>query len=178
MAAMGVELIHNHADFRLLSQRALSGLLAFPERNLFLRGLVPMIGYRSSTVTYDRGQRIAGVSKYPLRKMVEFAFEGITSLSVKPIRLILSFGLILTVLSLIALLVLLILHLIGSLALTISHLLLLSLWLATGFILTALGTVGEYAGKIYLEVKHRPHYLIDRILSDPDRSESPNPPMP
>lgn len=165
MKAMGVETVYNHADYRLMSRRALAGLAEFREVNLFLRGIVPLVGFRSTTVSYERGERFAGSSKYPLKKMLSFAFEGITSLSVKPIRLIASLGVLIFAVSVGMLIYSLIRHLLGytvngwtSLA--------VSIWALGGIQLLAIGTIGEYIGKIYLETKHRPTYLVETYLTD------------
>ena len=157
---MGVEIVFNHADFRLMSRRAVEGLAQFKEVNLFLRGIVPQIGYPWTTVSYDRAERFAGESKYPLKKMLALAFDGVTSFSVKPLRLIVGCG----VAALAAALVMLIWALCagsGSLA-GIG-----SLWLLGGVQLTALGVVGEYVGKVYGETKGRPRFIIERVINDP-----------
>ena len=163
MRAMGVDIVYNHADYRLMSKATLHALSDFKEVNLFLRGLVPMIGYKSATVTYKRGSRFAGESKYPLGKMIRFAIEGVTSLSVKPIRMITVIGL----LSFIASMVMLIYFIydyfqggtIPGWASTI-----VSIWAIGGLQLLAIGIIGEYIGKIYLEVKGRPRYIIREEL--------------
>ncbi len=168
MKAMGVETVYNHADYRLMSRRALAGLAEFREVNLFLRGIVPLVGFRSTTVAYERGERFAGTSKYPLKKMLSFAFEGITSLSVKPIRLIASLGVLIFAVSVGMLIYSLIRHLLGH---TVSGWtsLAVSIWALGGIQLLAIGTIGEYIGKIYLETKHRPVYLVSDYLTDGDR---------
>ena len=163
MSAMGAETVYNHADYRLMSRRALEGLAQFGEVNLFLRGMVPMVGYKSDVVYYERGERFAGESKYPLKKMLAFAWEGITSLSAKPIKLIVGMGAFISALSCIAVLVLLILSIAGSGA-GMGAWLLASVWLACGLVLLAVGVVGEYVGKNYLETKHRPRYIISEVL--------------
>lgn len=167
MKAMGVETVYNHADYRLMSRRALAGLAEFREVNLFLRGIVPLVGFRSTTVAYERGERFAGTSKYPLKKMLSFAFEGITSLSVKPIRLIASLGVLIFAVSVGMLIYSLIRHLLGH---TVSGWtsLAVSIWALGGIQLLAIGTIGEYIGKIYLETKHRPVFLISDYLTDDD----------
>ncbi len=161
MRAMGVELVYNHADYRLMSNRALKALAEFKEVNLFLRGLVPMVGFKYSSVEYSRKERLAGKSKYPLKKMLSFASDGITSLSVKPIRLITAFGFIVAVLSLIGIVWSVVSALVGSTvagwASTVSIICFLG-----GVQLLSLGVIGEYIGKIYLEVKGRPRYIIDK----------------
>ena len=165
MRFMGVETVYNHADYRLMSNRALDALSEFPEVNLFLRGIVPLVGFKSASVTYERGERFAGKSKYPLKKMFSFAFEGITSMSVRPIRLICVLGLFLFFVSIGILVYSLVQHLIGN---TVSGwtFLNMSIWALGGLQLLAIGIIGEYIGKIYLETKHRPKYIIDQYLDD------------
>ena len=166
LQAMGVEIVFNHADYRLMSRRALQGLSSYREVNLFLRGIVPQIGYKSSTVTYARAERFAGESKYPLRKMLALAWDGVTSFSVKPIGLLLFSGILLSIGAAAAGIICLIVHLVTG-ALTGTAAVLVSIWLACGLILTALGLVGEYIGKIYGEVKDRPRYIIEAVTLDP-----------
>lgn len=161
MNAMGAQTVFNHADYRLMSRRALEGLAQFREVNLFLRGIVPMIGYTTAVVEYERGERFAGESKYPLKKMLAFAWEGITSLSTKPIRCVTALGGLLLLAAIAALIVLLVCG-----ALTGWAAVLCSVWAAGGLILLALGVVGEYIGKIYLETKQRPRFLIREVLDD------------
>lgn len=161
MKALGVNLVYNHADFRLMSKRALDGLEQFSEVNLFLRGIVPLVGYRYSIVTYERLPRFAGTSKYPLKKMIAFALDGITSFSVKPIRLITTIGGIMLILSLAALIYCLCIKLfckadIGWASFACS------LWMIGGIQLLSLGIIGEYVGKIYFETKNRPKYIIEK----------------
>ena len=160
MRAMGADIVYNHADYRLMSKKALEGLAQFKEVNLFLRGIVPMVGYKYSCVEYSRKERIAGKSKYPLKKMLSFAIDGITSLSVKPIRLITAFGFIVSALSVIGILWSVITRFIyghtGGWASTVSIICFLG-----GVQLLSLGVIGEYIGKIYLEVKGRPRYIIE-----------------
>ena len=165
MQALGVDIVDNHADYRLMSRRALEGLAQFQEVNLFLRGIVPLIGYKSAVVTYERSERFAGESKYPLKKMLAFAFDGITSFSVKPISFVLGLGVLMTGVSGLALLVLLVLWLLGW-GVSGFGVLCGSLWLLGGIQLTALGMVGEYVGKIYKEVKARPKYIVETFLKD------------
>lgn len=167
MNAMGAETVYNHADYRLMSRRALDGLSQFREVNLFLRGMVPMIGYRSGVVEYRRGERVAGESKYPLSKMLNFAADGITSLSVRPIRVMAGLGAVLFGGGCLWLLVLLILFLLGQgpAGVTVA---IASIWTATGLNLLSLGLIGEYLGKIYLETKDRPRYLIGEELYHKD----------
>ena len=163
MNFLGANVIFNHADYRLMSRRALEGLAEFKEVNLFLRGLVPMVGYRSDTVFYERSQRFAGESKYPLKKMLAFAFEGITSLSVKPIRIITCLGLGVFLVSLVMLAYFLILFAAGKTVQGWSTIV-ISVWAIGGLQLLAIGVIGEYIGKVYLETKHRPRYRVERFL--------------
>lgn len=162
MRAMGVELIYDHADYRLMSRRALNALADFDEVNLFLRGLVPLIGFKSDTVEYERGQRFAGESKYPLKKMMAFAFEGVTSMSIKPIRMISVLGFFIFVVSIGMLAYSLISHFIGNTVEGWTSIV-VSVWAIGGLQLLALGVIGEYVGKIYLETKKRPKYIIDEL---------------
>lgn len=161
MRAMGVNLIYNHADFRLMSRRALDGLENFSEVNLFLRGIVPLVGYRYSIVEYERLKRFAGESKYPLKKMLAFAFDGITSFSVKPIRFITVLGMIMFMISLFGLIYAVISKLFFT---TVSGWasLTCSLWMLGGIQLLSIGIIGEYVGKIYFETKNRPKYIIEK----------------
>lgn len=165
MQAMGVDIVYNHADYRLLSRRAAQALLSFPEVNLFLRGMVPLVGFKSDTVLYERGERFAGESKYPLKKMLAFALDGITSFSVKPIRLILNLGVVIFAVSVLMLLYFLIRKLCGH---TVSGWtsLACSIWALGGIQLLALGVIGEYIGKIYNETKRRPRYIIETVLDE------------
>ena len=160
MHLMGVDVVYNHADYRLLSRRALEGLSEFGETNLFLRGIVPLIGYRSDCVYYERAERFAGESKYPLKKMLSFAFDGITSFSIKPIRLVWAVGLIVSFLAIAAALYSLIAKFFGV---TIEGWtsLMVSIWFLGGVQLVSVGLIGEYIGKIYKEVKRRPRYIIE-----------------
>ncbi len=163
MRAMGVDVVFNHADYRLMSEKALECLKEYKEVNLFLRGIVPLIGLKSTVIAYERGKRAAGVSKYPLKKMLAFAFDGITSFSVKPISLITAAGTIVTCLSLIAFICFIIARLCGVTAFRETSLV-CSLWFLGGIQLLSLGVVGEYIGKIYAEVKRRPRYFIEKNL--------------
>ena len=167
MNAMGADTVFNHADYRLMSKRALEGMAEFKEVNLFLRGIVPMIGYRTDTVEYERGERFAGESKYPLKKMIAFALEGITSLSVKPLRLITGLGFAVFVISIIMIIYNVIRWAIGATVAGWASLS-CSVWFIGGLILLALGIVGEYMGKVYMEVKGRPRFLIREVLEDKD----------
>ena len=166
MKSLGVDIVYNHADYRLMSQRAVQALCEFKEVNLFLRGIIPLIGFTSTNVYYDRQERFAGESKYPLKKMIAFAVNGITSLSVKPIRLITALGVTIFSLSLLYVIYVFITYLF-DLIWTVPgwNSLIVSIWLLGGLQLLALGTVGEYVGKIYLEAKQRPKYIIDSYLN-------------
>ena len=167
MKVLGVDVVFNHADYRLMSRRALEGLSEYKEVNLFLRGIVPLIGYRSDYVYYDRAERFAGESKYPLRKMLSFAFDGISSFSVKPLKLISNLGILISVLSIFGLLYALISHICGV---TVAGwtAIICSIWLLGGLQMLCLGVVGAYIGKIYSEVKQRPRYLIETHLKKKD----------
>ena len=163
MKRLGVESIYNHADYRLMSRRAVKQLLNYRERNLFLRGIVPLVGYKTDSVFYDRSERLAGESKYPLSKMINFAVNGITSFSIKPVRMVLTLGIIFTLIALGILVYVLIAYFSGR---TVSGWasLILSLWFIGGCVLIGLGIVGEYIGKIYIEVKDRPRYNIEKEI--------------
>ena len=163
MQAMGVEIVFNHADYRLMSKRALEGLSEFREVNLFLRGIVPLIGYKSDIVTYERHERFAGESKYPLKKMLAFATDGITSFSIKPIRMITTCGFLIFAISLIMLIYFLVVHFMGRTVHGWTSTI-VSIWAIGGLQLLAIGIVGEYIGKIYLETKARPKYIIETVL--------------
>lgn len=164
MKFMGVNLVYNHADFRLMSKRALLHLLSFRERNLFLRGMVPTIGYDTSIVYYDRAERFAGESKYPLRKMMTLAFDGITSFSTKPVHLVLYVGVISMFVAFVILCWTLYTWLFKETVPGWASIM-ISFWFCSGSVLTGLGIVGEYVGKIYIEVKDRPRYNIESILT-------------
>ena len=163
MRRLGVKSVYNHADYRLMSRRAVKQLLNYRERNLFLRGIVPLVGYRTDSVFYDRSERLAGESKYPLSKMINFAVNGITSFSIKPVRMVLTLGIIFTLIALGILVYVLIAYFSGR---TVSGWasLILSLWFIGGCVLIGLGIVGEYIGKIYIEVKDRPRYNIEKEI--------------
>ncbi len=163
LAGLGGEVVFNHADYRLMSKTALRALSQYEEVNLFLRGIVPMLGYKTATVEYSRGERIAGESKYPLKKMLSLASEGITSLSIKPIRAVLWTGLASLGVDFILLLLFIIQTICGA-DFSISKTILLVVILMGGLVLTGIGIVGEYAGKIYLETKRRPSYFIEKIV--------------
>ena len=165
MGHMGVEIVYNHADYRLMSRRALHALEEFEEVNLFLRGMVPLLGFKSGIVTYERHERFAGESKYPLKKMLSFAMDGITSLSVKPIRFISAMGVLLFAVSIILLIYYIAGYFMGN---TVQGwaTLVVSIWGIGGLELLAIGIIGEYIGKIYLESKHRPRYIVEEFLKD------------
>ena len=164
MQTMGGDVVYNHADFRLMSKRALQALVAHPERNLFLRGIVRSLGYPSDFIYYDRYERFAGESKYPLSKMLNFAIDGITSFSVKPLRLITTFGILFMLVAIAIIGYALYEHLLGNTIIGWTSLL-VSMWFIGGAILTAIGIIGEYVGKIYKEVKRRPRYFIEKELT-------------
>ena len=163
MKLLGVDIVYNHADYRLMSKRALDALEEFEEVNLFLRGIVPLIGYKSDVVLYERNERFAGESKYPLKKMLSFAFEGITSFSVKPIKLILDIGIIMFTTSLLFLIYFIALWCLGK---TVEGwaTIVVSIWMLGGVQLLCLGVIGEYIGKIYIETKKRPKFIIDKFI--------------
>ena len=165
MKAMGVNVVFNHADYRLMSRRALSALSEFSEVNLFLRGLVPLVGYKSDIVYYQRGERFAGESKYPLKKMLSFAFDGITSFSIKPIRLVWSVGAVISILAIVAAIYTLIAKFWGVTTAGWSSLM-ISIWFLGGVQLVSVGIIGEYIGKIYKETKRRPRYIIEEYKKD------------
>ena len=165
MKGLGVDITYNHADYRLMSNRALEGLAQFEEVNQFLRGLAPLVGYQSDVVYYDRSERFAGESKYPFKKMLSFAIDGITSFSVKPLQLITNIGIVIFVVSLIMLLYSLVRWIAGH-TVTGWTSTLASIWLIGGIQLLSLGVIGEYIGKIYNETKRRPRFIIDRYLND------------
>lgn len=165
MNALGANVVFNHADYRLMSKSALEGLAQFKEVNLFLRGIVPMVGYTSATVEYERGERFAGESKYPLKKMLAFALEGITSLSTKPIRLITGLGFLIFLVSVIMLVTFIVQWAMGMTVAGWASVV-CSVWAIGGLILLSLGVIGEYIGKIYLETKARPRFLIREVLDD------------
>ena len=163
MKILGADIVYNHADYRLMSQRALEGLAEFDEANLFLRGIVPLIGYPSTIVEYERNERFLGESKYPLRKMLNFAFDGITSFTVKPIRMISMVGFMVFSVSLLFLTYFFYAYFVGQTiqgwATTV-----ISIWALGGLQLLAIGIIGEYIAKTYIETKHRPKYIIESII--------------
>lgn len=163
MHLLGAEVVYDHADYRLMSQRAVHALMEYGEVNLFLRGIVPMIGFPSTTVEYERNERFAGSSKYPLKKMISFATDGITSLSVKPVRMILALGVMIFLISILVMIYFIIGHLRGMTipgwASTV-----VSIWGIGGLQLLAIGVIGEYIGKIYMETKRRPRFIVEEYL--------------
>ena len=165
MMLMGVDIVYNHADCRLMSRRSLNDLAQFKEVNLFLRGIVPLIGYQTAVVTYERNERFAGESKYPLKKMLSFAMDGITSFSIKPIRVITSIGAVIFVISILMLIYSVVQHFMGN---TVSGWTstVVSIWAIGGLQIFSLGVIGEYIGKIYMETKARPKYFIEEFLKD------------
>lgn len=160
MTWLGADTINNHADYRLMGKYAIEALSQYDERNLFLRGVIPSLGFKHTMVYYERGVRVAGESKYPLKKMAAFAVQGITSFSTKPLRIISSIGFISVILG-IAMFIYTLVSIISGQAVAGWGSLICSVWILGGLILVSLGTVGEYIGKIYLEVKHRPRYIIE-----------------
>ena len=163
MRALGANIVFNHADFRLMDRRALTALAEYPEVNLFLRGIVPMIGLTHGVVYYARKERLAGVSKYPWRRMASFAWEGVTSLSARPIRLIAQMGMFISFISGLMLIWSIVRHFIGETVVGWTSLV-VSLWFLGGLILLSVGVIGEYVAKIYLEVKRRPRYLVQDFI--------------
>jgi hypothetical protein len=163
MHHLGVDLVYNHADYRLMSKKALNALAEYKEVNLFLRGIIPMLGYKTGIVYYERAERFAGTSKYPLRKMLKFAFEGITSLSIQPIRFITFLGVIIFTVSMGMIVWSIIRHFTGD-TITGWSSLICSLWGIGGLVLLSIGIVGEYIGKIYLETKARPRFWLEKEL--------------
>ena len=164
MALMGVKTVYNHADFRLMSKRALEHFSKFEENNLYLRGMVPLIGYQTDCVYYERKERVAGESKYPFSKMLALAWNGITSFSVKPISLVTGLGFLIMFLSVLAAIYAFVSYFFGTVEPGWTSLL-LSVWFLGGLQLCAIGLIGQYIGKIYIEVKHRPRYNIETLLS-------------
>lgn len=163
MKRLGVSTIENHADYRLMSRRAVLALLDYKERNLFIRGIVTKLGYKTDCVYYDRSARIAGESKYPFKKMMNFAIDGITSFSVKPVRLVTQVGLLFLLIALAMLIYVLCAYFMGR-AVSGWPSIILSIWIVGAFVLIGLGIIGEYVGKIYTEVKNRPRYNVDMTV--------------
>ncbi len=168
MNAMGVEIVFNHADYRLTSKRVLENLADYKEVNLFLRGMFPLIGYKSDKVFYERNERFAGESKYPLKKMLSFAWDGITSFSIKPITLIFNLGITILIISTLILIYSLVVKFLGQ---TVPGwtFIICSIWIVAGLEMFSLGVIGEYIGKIYNETKGRPRYIISRNLVEEDK---------
>lgn len=163
MSVMGAEVVYDHADYRLLSKRAAQALLEFNEVNLFLRGIVTLVGFKSDKVYYDRGERFAGESKYPLKKMLAFAVDGITSFSVKPLKMITGTGFLMAIVSLVFLIKAIVDHYTGN-ANAGWPSIMCSIWFIGGVQTMCIGIIGEYIGKIYGEAKHRPRFIIDKFL--------------
>ncbi len=163
MSGMGVKTVYNHADFRLMSKRAVEYFAQFHESNLYLRGMMPLIGYQTDSVYYERKERVAGESKYPLKKMIALAFNGITSFSIKPISLITGLGVFIIICCVLAAIYALVSYFTGNVESGWTSLI-LSIWFIGGVQLLSIGLVGQYIGKIYVEVKHRPRYNIEKIL--------------
>lgn len=160
MEMLGVNMVPNSADYRLLSKRAVEGLLEFHERNIFLRGMVPLVGYKSDKVYYARKERFAGTSKYPLKKMIKFAMDGITSFSTVPIKLIMNLGLLLVIIGIILFVYTIVQKILGHVNAGWSSLM-VSIWVLGGVQLICLSIIGEYIGKIFTEVKQRPRYTLE-----------------
>jgi len=170
MDAMGVKTVYNHADFRLMSKRAVEEFSKYKETNLFLRGMMPLIGYQTDCVYYDRKERVAGESKYPLKKMLALAFNGISSFSVKPITLILGVGVFILFMCVLAAIYALVSYFTGHVVPGWTSII-ISVWFLGGLQLLAIGMVGQYIGKIYMEVKNRPRYNIEKILTTEENQE-------
>lgn len=168
LSSMGAEVVYNHADYRLISARALRELAKFGEVNLFLRGMVPLVGFKSTTVSYSRAERLAGESHYPLKKMIALAVDGITSLSVKPLRLITGFGVLVALISFVGVIWALITALLGEAVAGWASMTCIVCFVS-GVQLICLGIIGEYIGKIYMEAKHRPRYIISRRTWEEDK---------
>lgn len=165
MKIMGVNMVYNHADYRLMGRKALEGLSGFEERNLFLRGMVPLIGYKSDCVYYDRNARFAGESKYPLKKMISFAFDGITSFSINPIRIISTIGTLSCVFAVVMAIYAFVRKLMGETDTGWASIM-CSMWFIGGLQMLSTGLIGEYIGKMYKEVKRRPRYIVDKFIGD------------
>lgn len=165
MAVMGVKTVYNHADFRLMSKRALEEFSKYQETNLFLRGMMPLLGFQTAEVYYERKERVAGESKYPLKKMLALAFNGISSFSIKPISLIIWLGVIIIICSVLAAIYALVSYFTGHVVAGWTSLI-LSIWFIGGVQLLSIGLIGQYIGKIYVEVKHRPRYHVEKLLDE------------
>lgn len=163
MSIMGVKTVYNHADFRLMSRRAVEEFSKYKETNLFLRGMMPLIGYKTDNVYYDRKERVAGESKYPLKKMLALAFNGISSFSIKPISLIMGMGLFIIFVAVLAAIYAFVSYFTGHVVAGWTSMI-LSIWFLGGLQLLAIGLVGQYIGKIYIEVKQRPRYNIEKVI--------------
>ena len=163
LAMMGVEIVFNHGDCRLMSKKALDALEEYSEVNLFLRGIVPQLGFKTSSVYYERHERAAGESKYPVRELIRFAAEGITSFSVKPLKIITSIGFLISIFSFVVLVYALIIKILGNVVEGWTFII-VSIWLVAGIQMLSLGIIGEYIGKIYQETKRRPRYIIEKEL--------------
>ena len=170
MAAMGVKTVYNHADFRLMSKRAVEQFSRYEETNLFLRGMMPLIGYETDNVYYERKERVAGESKYPLKKMLALAGNGISSFSVKPISLITALGFVIMILSICAAVYAFASYFMGTVSPGWTSLI-LSVWFLGGLQLIAIGLIGQYIGKIYIEVKHRPRYNVEKLLTHEEKQQ-------
>lgn len=167
MASLGANALKNHADYRLLGKAALDALAEFPEVNLFIRGMIPLIGFKSDIVYYDRCERAAGKTKYPLRKMISFALDGITSFSVKPIRIVMGLGILTVLLSILAAVYVFISYFNGNTSAGWASIM-ISVWFIGGVLLVSIGIIGEYTGKIYSEVKRRPRYIPEKTINFED----------
>ena len=165
MAMMGVKTVYNHADFRLMSKRAVEEFSKYQETNLFLRGMMPLLGYKTDKVYYERKERVAGESKYPLKKMLALAFNGISSFSVKPISFIIFLGMFIIVCCVLAAIYAFVSYFTGKVVPGWTSLI-LSIWLLGGIQLLSIGLIGQYIGKIYIEVKHRPRYNVEKVLEE------------
>lgn len=163
MGWLGVDIVYNHADFRLMSKRSVESLSKYNERNMFLRGIVPLIGYQTTEVRYKRKERLAGESKYPLKKMISFAFDGITSLSIKPITFILILGVFIMLLAFVAFLYVILSYNSGNASDGWSSVM-ISIWFLGGLQVFSIGVIGLYLGKVYLEVKQRPRYEVQEKI--------------
>lgn len=167
---MGIKTIYNHADFRLMSKRAVEAFLKYEETNLYIRGMIPLLGYQTESVYYDRSERVAGESKYPLKKMLALAFNGITSFSIKPINFIVFLGTVIVICSVLATVYALVSYVSGNIVAGWTSTI-LSIWFIGGVQLLSIGLIGQYIGKIYMEVKHRPRYHIETLLENKSEME-------
>ena len=165
MKALDVDIIYNHADYRLMSKRTLEALSKYKEVNLFLRGIIPELGFRSTSVYYDRNKRFAGKSKYPLKRMFSFAFDGITSFSMRPLRMVLVGGVMILIISILIMIYSLVVKILGD-AVEGWTFLAISIWFIGGLQMISIGLIGEYVGKIYKETKERPRYIIEEVINE------------